>query len=63
MNDIDPARLDRACAHLGDAVIDPAMWPEILEQISAAVGAIDAELVQSGIPRRGTLASTSSASP
>ncbi len=40
MNDIDPARLERACAHLGDTVIDPAMWPEILEQISAAVGAL-----------------------
>jgi DNA-binding CsgD family transcriptional regulator/PAS domain-containing protein len=46
-NDIDPTRLDRACARLGDAVIDPAMWPEILEQISAAVGAIGAVLVQS----------------
>jgi DNA-binding CsgD family transcriptional regulator len=49
MNDIDPARLDRACAHLGDAVIDPAIWPEILSQISEAVGAIGADLVQSDV--------------
>jgi DNA-binding CsgD family transcriptional regulator len=49
MNDIDPARLERACAHLGDAVIDPAMWPEILSQISVAVSAVGADLVQSDV--------------
>jgi DNA-binding CsgD family transcriptional regulator len=49
MNDIDPARLNKACTHLGDAVIDPTTWPEILGQISEAVGAIGADLVQSDV--------------
>jgi DNA-binding CsgD family transcriptional regulator len=49
MNDIDPARLKRACARLGDAVIDPAVWPEILSQISEAVGAIGVDLVKSDV--------------
>jgi DNA-binding CsgD family transcriptional regulator/PAS domain-containing protein len=49
MSDIDMARIDRACARLGDAVIDPAMWPEILGQISAAVGAIGVDLVRSDV--------------
>jgi DNA-binding CsgD family transcriptional regulator/PAS domain-containing protein len=49
MNDIDRARLEGACAHLGEAVIDPAMWPEILGQISAAVGATGAALLQGDV--------------
>ena len=49
MNDIDPAWLDKACARLGDAVIDPAMWPEILGEISGAVGATGAVLLQSDL--------------
>jgi DNA-binding CsgD family transcriptional regulator len=56
MNDIDATRLERACAHLGDAVIAPAMWSEIIHQISVAVGATGAVLLQrdvrtSDIPR------------
>jgi DNA-binding CsgD family transcriptional regulator/PAS domain-containing protein len=47
MNDIDPARLERTCARLGDVVIDPAVWPEILGQISEAVDAIGAVILQS----------------
>jgi len=47
MSDIDTAGLRKVCARLGDAVIDPVVWPEILEQISAAVGAIGAVLLQS----------------
>jgi hypothetical protein len=27
--DFDPARLDNACTHLGDAVIDPAIMAEL----------------------------------
>ena len=34
---------------LGDAAIDPAIWPEIMEQISACVGATGAALLQSDI--------------
>jgi DNA-binding CsgD family transcriptional regulator len=56
MNDIDNARLAKACAHLGDAVVGPAMWSEVIHQISVAVGATGAVLLQrdvrtSDIPR------------
>jgi DNA-binding CsgD family transcriptional regulator len=34
---------------LGDAVIDPALWPQIMEQISSAAGATGAFLLQSDI--------------
>ena len=36
-------------ARLGDAAVDPAIWPEIMEQISACVGATGAALLQSDI--------------
>jgi DNA-binding CsgD family transcriptional regulator len=49
MNDIDTTRLESACARLGDAAIEPAIWPEILGQISAAVGATGAVLLQSDV--------------
>jgi Asp-tRNA(Asn)/Glu-tRNA(Gln) amidotransferase A subunit family amidase len=32
---VDPKQLLRANTRLGDAVIDPSIWPEIMEQISA----------------------------
>jgi DNA-binding CsgD family transcriptional regulator len=56
MNDIDQTRLEKVCAHLGDAAIDPAMWSEIIDQISVAAGATGAVLLQrdvrtSDIPR------------
>lgn len=34
---------------LGDAVIDPAIWPEIMDQISTSVGAVGAALLQSDV--------------
>jgi hypothetical protein len=40
-NRIDLARLDAVRARLG-VVVDPGMWPEVMEQISAAVGATGA---------------------
>src|ERR1700733_10067890 len=40
------ARLNQVTARLGDAVVDPAIWPEIMEQICAAVGATGAMLLQ-----------------
>jgi DNA-binding CsgD family transcriptional regulator len=49
MSDIDTAGLDKAFARLGDAVIDPAMWPEILGHISAALGATGTVLLQSDV--------------
>lgn len=56
MSDIDKTRLEKVCAELGDAVMAPAMWSEIIHQISVAVGATGAVLLQrdvrtSDIPR------------
>jgi DNA-binding CsgD family transcriptional regulator len=44
---VDAEQLLRVSGRLGDAVIDPAVWPEILQQISTAVGATGAALLQS----------------
>jgi DNA-binding CsgD family transcriptional regulator len=44
---LDRGELSRIGARLGDAVIDPAVWPEIMEQIGMAVGATGAVLLQS----------------
>jgi DNA-binding CsgD family transcriptional regulator len=38
--------LDKACARLGDAAVDPATWPAIIGEVSAAVGATAAALLQ-----------------
>jgi DNA-binding CsgD family transcriptional regulator len=43
---IDSNWLEKACARLGDAAIDPATWPDIIAEISAAVGATGAALLQ-----------------
>jgi DNA-binding CsgD family transcriptional regulator len=39
MRDIDAGRLENACVNLGDTVIDPMIWPEIIGRIGRAVGA------------------------
>ncbi len=39
MSDVDARRLEKACINLGDAVVDPMIWPEIIGQISRAIGA------------------------
>jgi hypothetical protein len=44
---VDPERLKKASARFGDAALDPAIWPEIMEQISMAAGATGAVLLQS----------------
>jgi DNA-binding CsgD family transcriptional regulator len=44
---IDLKRLQAASARLGDAVIDPAVWAEIMEGIATAAGARGAALLQS----------------
>ena len=41
--------LSAISARLGDTIIDPALWPEVLDQISGAVGAAGAGLLQSDI--------------
>jgi DNA-binding CsgD family transcriptional regulator len=47
MSDLELFRLTKAMDRLGDAVIDPAVWPELMEGISSAVGATGAALLQS----------------
>lgn len=42
-------QLTDVSARLGDTVIDPTIWPEIMEQISTAVGATGAALLQSDV--------------
>jgi len=49
MRGIDPNQLEFACRRLGDAVLDPAMWPQIMEDICKAAGALGAVLLQSDL--------------
>lgn len=44
---LDGNGLLRVSSRLGDAAVDPAIWPEIMGEISAAVGAAGAVLLQS----------------
>ncbi len=45
----DARQLAAIGARLGDAVIDPAIWRKILDQISASVGAVGAGLLQGDV--------------
>jgi len=36
-------------ARLGEAAVDPSLWPEVMQQISAAIGATGAVLLQSNV--------------
>jgi hypothetical protein len=45
---IDLQRLDAAKDRFGEILFDPTIWPEVLEQIAAAAGAIGAALLQAG---------------
>ena len=56
MRRVDPGKLARASALLGDTVLKPAGWPQVMEEISNSVGATGAALLHSdvrtpGIPR------------
>ena len=44
-NTVDLERLHRAAARLGDAALDPTIWPEIMQEISAAAGPRGAALL------------------
>jgi hypothetical protein len=46
---IDAGGLLAVSRRLGDAAIDPAVWPEIMEEISTAIGATGAILLQSDV--------------
>ena len=49
MRTVDPRRLESAARELGDAVLDPGVWPRIMEQISEAAGATGAALLQTDV--------------
>jgi DNA-binding CsgD family transcriptional regulator len=42
-------QLGKTASRLGDVVLDPAVWPEVLDEICGAVGAIGAGLLQSDV--------------
>jgi DNA-binding CsgD family transcriptional regulator len=44
---IDAERLFAAIGRLGDVVVDPALWPQIMDEICVAAGAAGGALVQS----------------
>lgn len=46
---MEPRLIETACSRLGDAALDPAAWPDVMEEISQAVGATGAALLQSDV--------------
>jgi DNA-binding CsgD family transcriptional regulator len=46
---VDSKRLLEVSARLGDAAADPALWPEVMQQISTAIRATGAVLLQSNV--------------
>ncbi len=46
---IDLDLLERASARLGEAVVDPALWPDLLEDIYPALGSSGALLLQTDV--------------
>ncbi len=47
MSNIDLGQLECTCGRLGEVVIDPGAWPRIMDDLSKAVGATGAVLLQS----------------
>ncbi len=41
-------QFDKACARLGEAVLEPAKWPEIIEEFCVSIGALGALIIQLG---------------
>jgi DNA-binding CsgD family transcriptional regulator len=50
MSGIDTYLLEKACARLGDTVIDPTAWPDVIGEISMAAGATGGALRQGDMP-------------
>jgi DNA-binding CsgD family transcriptional regulator len=46
---LDPQALEKVSARLGEAVLDPAQWPDLMEEICRAVGAEGAALLQGDV--------------
>jgi DNA-binding CsgD family transcriptional regulator len=58
---INLPELHRACARLGDAAVDPSLWPELMEELYPAIGANGALMLQTDartpdVPRTKSLA-------
>jgi DNA-binding CsgD family transcriptional regulator len=49
LGQIDLDLTEQACARLGDAVVDPAVWPELMVDICEGVGAQAALLLQTDV--------------
>jgi DNA-binding CsgD family transcriptional regulator len=49
MRGIDPSRVERVSRRLGEAALDPSLWPEIMEEICRATGTTGAVLLQSDV--------------
>jgi DNA-binding CsgD family transcriptional regulator len=46
---VDPDRLAKAAARLGDAAVDPAVWPDVMDEICEALATTGAVLFQSDV--------------
>jgi DNA-binding CsgD family transcriptional regulator len=49
MPKLDALRLERASERLGEAALDPALWPELMDDICDAIGAKGGGLLQSDV--------------
>jgi DNA-binding CsgD family transcriptional regulator len=49
MRTVDMGQIEKASRRLGDAALDPSLWPEIMEEICRAAGATGALLLQSDV--------------
>lgn len=50
MPEVDAQALERASLSLGEVVLDPRVWPQLMDDICRAVGAEGALLIQSNAP-------------
>jgi hypothetical protein len=49
MRSVDPRLIEQASRWLGDAAVDPAVWPVVMDEICQAAGATGSLLLQSDI--------------
>src|SRR5581483_8759633 len=49
MSRIEQDRLARVRARLGEAVLEPAVWPDLMEEICRSIGAVGSALLQSDV--------------
>ena len=46
---VDSSEFDKVSARLGEAALDPSLWPELMDGICRATGALGAALLQSDV--------------